>query len=146
MREICGIRLTLPSSPTWQEISEGNAAIITPSPAALAAAAPPPPPSTWSSRSAAAAEKSASVDVQSRAPSPAPATTSAAAAVIAKQQRRHEEEMYLFAGERRSRRGSASFRRVDAAQVCNHVGFIVVDGHFECSVATAARQIVSERW
>ncbi len=111
------------------------AAIITPSPAALSAAEPPPPPSTWSTRSAA----------------PAPATTSAAAAVMAKQQRRHEEELYLFTGERRSRRGSTSFRSVDAAQVCNHVGFIVVDGpsvvvdgECECSGAKTARQIVSE--
>ena len=40
----------------------------------------------------------------------------------------------------------ASFRRADAAQVCNHVGFVEVDGAFECSVAIAARQIVSERW
>jgi hypothetical protein len=40
-------------------------------------------------------------------------------------------------------------RRADAAQVCNHVGFVAVltvDGPFECSVAIAARQIVSERW
>ena len=37
-------------------------------------------------------------------------------------------------------------RRADAAQVCNNVGFVAVDGVFECSVATAARQIVSERW
>jgi hypothetical protein len=43
-------------------------------------------------------------------------------------------------------RGGASFRRADAAQVCNNVGFVVVDGAFECSVAKAARQIVSERW
>jgi hypothetical protein len=35
-----------------------------------------------------------------------------------------------------------------AAQVCNNVGFVVVDGPSECSVARAiaARQIVSERW
>ena len=44
--------------------------------------------------------------------------------------------------EGRSRRGGASFRRADAAQVCNHAGFVAVDGAFECSVATAARQIV----
>ena len=43
-------------------------------------------------------------------------------------------------------RGGALFRRADAAQVCNNVGFVVVDGAFECSVAKAARQIVSERW
>ena len=40
----------------------------------------------------------------------------------------------------------ASFRRADAAQVCSNVGFVEVDGVFECSVAKAARQIVSERW
>ncbi len=39
-----------------------------------------------------------------------------------------------------------SFRSADAAQVCNDVGFVDVDGVFECSVAKAARQIVSERW
>ncbi len=44
----------------------------------------------------------------------------------------------------RSRRGSASLRRADAAQVCNNVGFFPVDGVFECSAAIAARQIVSE--
>ena len=43
-------------------------------------------------------------------------------------------------------RGGASFRRADAAQVCNHVVFSVLDGPFECSFAIAARQIVSERW
>ena len=43
-------------------------------------------------------------------------------------------------------RGGASFRSADAAQVCNDVGFVAVDGPFECSFATAARQIVSERW
>ncbi len=37
-------------------------------------------------------------------------------------------------------------RRADAAQVCNKVGAVVGDGVFECSVAKAARQIVSERW
>ena len=42
--------------------------------------------------------------------------------------------------------GGASFRSADAAQVYNNVGFLAVDGVFECSVATAARQIVSERW
>ena len=42
-------------------------------------------------------------------------------------------------------RGSASFRSADAAQVCNNVGFVFGDGVFECSEATAARQIVSER-
>jgi len=69
-----------------------------------------------------------------------------AAAAIAKQQRRHEEELHLFTGKGRGRRGGASLRRADAAQVCNHVGFAVVVGAFECSVAMAARQIVSERW
>ena len=43
-------------------------------------------------------------------------------------------------------RGGASFRSADAAQVCSDVGFVVVDGESECSVAIAARQIVSERW
>ena len=37
-------------------------------------------------------------------------------------------------------------RRADAAQVCSNLGFVVADGAFECSVAKAARQIVSERW
>ena len=40
-------------------------------------------------------------------------------------------------------------RRADAAQVCNNIGFegvVTVDGPFECSVAVAARHIVSERW
>ena len=43
-------------------------------------------------------------------------------------------------------RGSSSLRRADAAQVCSNLGFVVVDGDFECSSARAARQIVSERW
>ena len=43
-------------------------------------------------------------------------------------------------------RGGASFRSADAAQVCSNVDFAVHDGAFECSVAIAARQIVSERW
>ncbi len=43
-------------------------------------------------------------------------------------------------------RGGASFRSADAAQVCSNVGFVAVDGVFECSFAKAARQIVSERW
>ena len=34
----------------------------------------------------------------------------------------------------------------DAAQVCSDVGFVAVDGPFECSVATAERIMVSERW
>ena len=33
--------------------------------------------------------------------------------------------------------------RADAAQVCSDVGFEPVDGPFECSAATDARQIVS---
>jgi hypothetical protein len=40
---------------------------------------------------------------------------------------------------------SASLRRADAAQVCSDGGFVHVDGDFECSVAIAARQIVSKR-
>jgi hypothetical protein len=43
-------------------------------------------------------------------------------------------------------RGGASFGRADAAQVCSNIGVVAVVGAFECSVATAARQIVSERW
>ena len=43
-------------------------------------------------------------------------------------------------------RGGASFRSADAAQVCSNVGFVLVEGAFECSFALAARQIVSERW
>ena len=39
-----------------------------------------------------------------------------------------------------------SFRSADAAQVCNDAGVVAVDGVIECSVAIAARQIVSERW
>ncbi len=31
-------------------------------------------------------------------------------------------------------------------QVCSYVGFVAVDGRFECSVAKAARQIVSKGW
>ncbi len=46
----------------------------------------------------------------------------------------------------RSRRESASLRRADAAQVCNNVESVEVDGVFECSFAMPARQIVSERW
>ena len=34
----------------------------------------------------------------------------------------------------------------DAAQVCNKVGLVGLDGAFECSVAIPAGQIVSERW
>jgi hypothetical protein len=77
-----------------------------------------------------------------------------AAAVIAKQQRLQEGELNLLqtasargGGEwgGRSRRGSASFRGVDAAQVCSNVGLVAVDGVFECSFFPAARQKVSER-
>ena len=57
---------------------------------------------------------------------------------------RHEQELLLFG--QRQRGGCASLRRADAAQVCNDLGFVTVDGEFECSVAIAARQIVSERW
>ncbi len=74
-------------------------------------------------------------------------------AVVAEQQRRYEEEQNLFfggssgaAGRMGSRRGGASLRSADAAQVCNNVGSFPVDGVVECSAATAARQIVSERW
>ncbi len=42
--------------------------------------------------------------------------------------------------------GGASFRSADAAQVCSDVGSVEENGVFECSFATAARQIVSERW
>ena len=43
-------------------------------------------------------------------------------------------------------RGGASFRSADAAQVCSNFGFVAVDSQFECSVAIAARHIVSEGW
>ena len=66
------------------------------------------------------------------------------AAVFAKQQRRHEQEEFFIRAA--AARGGASFRSADAAQVCNDVGFVAVDGHFECSCVPAARQIVSERW
>ena len=56
----------------------------------------------------------------------------------------NEQEAPLFWAT--AARGGASFRSADAAQVCNDVGFVVVDGVIECSVASAARQIVSERW
>ena len=42
--------------------------------------------------------------------------------------------------------GILRLRRADAAQVCSNLGFVAVDGDFECSPAIAARQIVSERW
>ena len=41
-------------------------------------------------------------------------------------------------------RGGASRWSADAAQVCSNVGFVADDGVIECSVATTARQIVSE--
>jgi hypothetical protein len=63
---------------------------------------------------------------------------------VAKQQRQHEQEL-LLSGQRQLM-GCASLRRADAAQVCNNLGFVAVDGPFECSFAEAARQIVSERW
>ncbi len=43
-------------------------------------------------------------------------------------------------------REGASFRSAGAAQICSNVGLVAVDGVLECSVAPAARQIVSERW
>jgi hypothetical protein len=52
------------------------------------------------------------------------------------------EEQYFL----QWRRGGASLRRADAAQVCNNDGLVADDGVFECSFAIAARQIVSERW
>ena len=58
--------------------------------------------------------------------------------------RRHEQELLLFG--QRQRGGCASLRRADAAQVCSNLGFVAVDGPFECSPTTAGRQIVSERW
>ena len=63
---------------------------------------------------------------------------------VAKQQRRHEQELLLLG--QRQRGGGASLRRADAAQVCSNVGFVAVDGPFECRFAPAARQKVSERW
>ncbi len=57
---------------------------------------------------------------------------------------RHEQELRLFGQRQRGR--CASLRRADAAQVCSNLGFVAGDGVFECSAATAARQIVSERW
>ena len=63
-----------------------------------------------------------------------------------------EEELIMQDGGRvcsrplPQRGGCASLRRADAAQVCSNVGFVAVDGALECSAATAARQIVSERW
>ena len=39
-----------------------------------------------------------------------------------------------------------SKKRVDAAQVSSNVGLAHVDGQLECSVANAAKQILSERW
>jgi hypothetical protein len=43
--------------------------------------------------------------------------------------------------------GSASLRRADAAQVCNDAGDAGFVAVHDCpALATAARQIVSERW
>jgi hypothetical protein len=41
--------------------------------------------------------------------------------------------------------GSDSFWSANTAQVFSNVGFVEVDGAFECSVASASRQIVRER-
>jgi hypothetical protein len=41
-------------------------------------------------------------------------------------------------------RGGASLRRVNAAQVCSDVGFVAVDGQFECSFADSATQKVND--
>jgi hypothetical protein len=47
----------------------------------------------------------------------------------------------------RREKAGGRIRRADAAQeVLGHVGFVAVDGAFECSVTIAARRIVSERW
>ncbi len=54
--------------------------------------------------------------------------------------------VHWHAAGRGAARGGASFGCADVAQVCNDVGFVLVDGAFECSVAIAERQIVSERW
>jgi hypothetical protein len=61
------------------------------------------------------------------------------------QQQGREVKMYFQRAERAAQ-GGASLRRADAAQVCSDATFFVVDCNFECTVATAARQIVSERW
>ncbi len=70
-------------------------------PAALPAA-PPPPPSFYTRLGRhdpqQRLKKVPMLDVQSRAPSPAPATTSAAAAVIAKQQRRSKRNCIYWQG------------------------------------------------
>jgi hypothetical protein len=47
----------------------------------------------------------------------------------------------VVGGEGRSRLGSASMRRADAAQICNEAGFVAVH---DPAVATAARQTVSK--
>jgi hypothetical protein len=85
-----------------------------------------------------------SVHVQSRAPSIAPATASGSGDCQTAAAARRGTVFIDRQG--RSRRGSASLRRADAAQVCNNVGFVADDGQIECSSAKAARQIVSERW
>ena len=40
--------------------------------------------------------------------------------------------------------GGASLRLVNTEQVCSDVGFIAVDGQFECSFADSATQKVSD--
>jgi hypothetical protein len=59
-----------------------------------------------------------------------------------RRRRRREEEAQRVYG---WRGGAASFRRADTAKVCSNVGFLVVDGEFECSSAVAATQGVSGR-
>jgi hypothetical protein len=88
-------------------------------------------------------ENSANVVVQSRAPNPAGSGSGCSQTAVTQEEKLHF--IKLFSGERRSLRGSSSFRRADAAQVCNDVVFFAADGEFECSFAIAARQIVSER-
>jgi hypothetical protein len=39
-------------------------------------------------------------------------------------------------------RGGASLRHVNTAEVCSDVGFVAVDGQFECSFADSATQKV----
>ncbi len=47
---------------------------------------------------------------------------------------------------RAAARKVASFRRADAAQVCNDVGFVILGGQLESSLVLPAWQIVNERW
>ena len=79
------------------------------------------------------------------APSVTPAVDAGASSVPAASLPPPNEQVKLLFGQRQ-RGGGASFRSADAAQVCNKVGFVVNDGPFECSLASAARPIVSERW